>query len=408
MSKVEQSEFEPINKVVVTGLFGIFDHVIPLNVEERITIIHGLNGYGKTFILKFLNALGRGCGPQYFDEISGVPFNSFEVKLGTSRAVKLSQKGGHLLLAWTSDDWSTFQQGVAWPDNGLDDHFSSEFKDLIPPELLFVGDNQPTKHMPEIRFISTERLHRSDFSSRVQAKNATPGKRSGTVAVHSSRLRKLIEQKLAEFGKFSQSLDSSFPARYVKKIGKNGISGNGVKERLEAIERRRERFIKVGVLSQEAHSFPMPAEEFDESTRDVLAIYAEDTEAKLNVLEDTVTRVELLLNIINRRFRFKTMEINGGYCFRNSQGKTIPLAALSTGEQHQLVMLYQMLFEIQPGTLVLIDEPELSLHIAWARHFVEDLQAIARLSKIHILLATHSPDLIHDRWDLTVELKGPE
>jgi len=30
-----------------------------------------------------------------------------------------------------------------------------------------------------------------------------------------------------------------------------------------------------------------------------------------------------------------------------------------------------------------------------------------RKSNIDVLIATHSPDIIHDRWDLTVELKGP-
>ena len=41
-----------IKKVTIKGLFGLFDHVIPLNIDERITIIHGPNGVGKTTILK--------------------------------------------------------------------------------------------------------------------------------------------------------------------------------------------------------------------------------------------------------------------------------------------------------------------------------------------------------------------
>jgi len=35
-------------------LFRLFDHVIPLNMDERITIIHGPNGYGKTAILRMI------------------------------------------------------------------------------------------------------------------------------------------------------------------------------------------------------------------------------------------------------------------------------------------------------------------------------------------------------------------
>ena len=44
-----------IIKISIHGLFGIFNHEIPLNTEERITIIHGANGVGKTIILTMLN-----------------------------------------------------------------------------------------------------------------------------------------------------------------------------------------------------------------------------------------------------------------------------------------------------------------------------------------------------------------
>ena len=39
-----------ITKISVKGLFGMFDHEIPLNQESRITIIHGPNGVGKTVL----------------------------------------------------------------------------------------------------------------------------------------------------------------------------------------------------------------------------------------------------------------------------------------------------------------------------------------------------------------------
>jgi predicted ATP-binding protein involved in virulence len=72
------------------------------------------------------------------------------------------------------------------------------------------------------------------------------------------------------------------------------------------------------------------------------------------------------------------------------------------------VLLYQLLFKVKPNSLILIDEPELSLHVAWQKQFLRDLQEITKLASFDILLATHSPQIIHDRWDLTVELKEPE
>jgi predicted ATP-binding protein involved in virulence len=88
--------------------------------------------------------------------------------------------------------------------------------------------------------------------------------------------------------------------------------------------------------------------------------------------------------------------------------RPLPVTSLSSGEQHELVLLYELLFKVNPDSLILIDEPELSLHIAWQQQFLQDLQKITQLASFDVLIATHSPQIIHDRWDLTVELKGPE
>ncbi|MBN8932616.1 MAG: hypothetical protein J0G97_12330, partial [Rhizobium pusense] len=44
----------------VYGLFGLFDHRVPLNLDERITIVHAPNGFGKTVVLKLINAFFGG------------------------------------------------------------------------------------------------------------------------------------------------------------------------------------------------------------------------------------------------------------------------------------------------------------------------------------------------------------
>jgi predicted ATP-binding protein involved in virulence len=63
------------------------------------------------------------------------------------------------------------------------------------------------------------------------------------------------------------------------------------------------------------------------------------------------------------------------------------------------------LFKVKPGTLVLIDEPELSLHVVWQTQFLDDLLKIIELQKINVIIATHSPQIINNRWDLTVDLE---
>ena len=114
------------------------------------------------------------------------------------------------------------------------------------------------------------------------------------------------------------------------------------------------------------------------------------------------------LRIVNARFRNKSVLANPqhGLIVLTHEGHPLPLDALSSGEQHQIILLHDLLFRMPPGTLVLIDEPELSLHVLWQERVLPDLLEIVNLAGIDILLATHSPEIIGDRTDLTVALSS--
>ena len=138
--------------------------------------------------------------------------------------------------------------------------------------------------------------------------------------------------------------------------------------------------------------------------------YISDVQKKLAVFDEIYARIDLLKTILNRRFSFKTVSIskNDGIEFCADDGSMLAPAYLSSGEQHEVVLLYQLLFRVKANSLILIDEPELSLHIAWQEQFLKDLAQITSITSFDVLIATHSPQIISDRWDLTVELKGPQ
>lgn len=79
---------------------------------------------------------------------------------------------------------------------------------------------------------------------------------------------------------------------------------------------------------------------------------------------------------------------------------------LSSGEQHLIILIYELLFKVESNTLLLIDEPELSMHISWQREFVDDLLKIIELNPIDVILATHSPSIINDHSNLMVAFKA--
>ena len=68
------------------------------------------------------------------------------------------------------------------------------------------------------------------------------------------------------------------------------------------------------------------------------------------------------------------------------------------------MLCFELLFKTYPGNLVMIDEPEISLHVEWQESFLSDLEKMADLARFDSLIATHSPIVIGNRWDVAVNL----
>lgn len=93
-----------------------------------------------------------------------------------------------------------------------------------------------------------------------------------------------------------------------------------------------------------------------------------------------------------------------GLIAKTDDGQVLWLNSLSSGEQHELVLLYNLLFRVEPNALVLVDEPELSLHLNWQKTFLPDLLEIVSAVGCDVILATHSPFIVGGRHDLMVAL----
>ena len=77
-----------LTRIQVFKLFGVFDHAIPLNSPDRITIIHGPNGFGKTAMLQMVQSL---LGNQ-FAKLRRIPFERFVLNLEDGRELSVTKK----------------------------------------------------------------------------------------------------------------------------------------------------------------------------------------------------------------------------------------------------------------------------------------------------------------------------
>lgn len=79
---------------------------------------------------------------------------------------------------------------------------------------------------------------------------------------------------------------------------------------------------------------------------------------------------------------------------RSARSEVTPFSELSSGEQQMLALLIKLAVSATPNALILIDEPEISLHVSWQRLLPVLLSRMCEHFKCHMVVATHSPLLV--------------
>lgn len=77
-------------------------------------------------------------------------------------------------------------------------------------------------------------------------------------------------------------------------------------------------------------------------------------------------------------------------------GETIPPYMLSSGEKQILVILLTALVQENRPGVMLMDEPEISLHIEWQQRLITLVRTLN--PNVQIILCTHSPAIVMNGW----------
>ncbi len=133
----------------------------------------------------------------------------------------------------------------------------------------------------------------------------------------------------------------------------------------------------------------------------VLEIYREALKKVIAVQEDSFRIIEQYLNSVNSFLEGKSIEISLaennlrhkpsiGIKFEEGYPKKIPgiRKALSSGEREIVTLIYAAT-HMSKQQIVLIDEPEISLHVDWQRNLLQKMSE--QLGDRQIIVCTHSP-----------------
>lgn len=436
-----------LESIKIKKLFGLFDYHITLDTSENITILTGPNGYGKTTILNIIYHFFN----QQFSYFQKLNFESISFEFSENKRMELTKKEKKAILTnntaifprvYTDIHINFFDSekkiGTFIYDSELRELIANELKNFFSlrqiEEDLWINTRTNEKislnnflnlykeQLPE-HFISLIKKKQSEEKNnpiiiflnslniylikeqrllhKIFGRDKEEDTFLNTIELYAEELKKLIEEKQLEAYQITQKLDSSFPKRLIET--KTVIDEATFKKRFAKLKNKQSKLQQFGITTVEQE---IP--DYNTESAKVLSVYLNDSEEKLSVYDDLLTKIDLFVSIISQKdFAFKTLQISSGKGFSFYQNKTLQplsLTDLSSGEQHEVVLLYELLFKTAPNTLILIDEPEISLHVIWQKAFIDDLKKIAKLKKISFLVSTHSPQIINNYWGLTRDL----
>lgn len=417
-------------KIQFKGLFGRFDYNIEFK-KDGLTIITGPNGFGKSTILN--------CIYQLYKEVEGIPFFlnlDFEeviFSISNKKKLKIEKRADKLLVNDRNDciidlkgikrylmrhplfyridenNWvnrktsETITLDKIITDESLLDRYSDEnfigsgtsaspISGLVREDL-----KEFSKELGKVFYIREQRLVSEEYD------RFDESRLKDEIKELPKKFKLLLDENSSKYSSKSNELDSSYPIRLFNNK--------------EAIASQDEFNQKIGLMTkkfQKLNKFDLSRIqdlsnlEFKEEFAKALKIYFDDFDEKYKIYKSFIDQLELFTGIINDKLNFKEIAISReeGIYIKDTdiKGKQISLSQLSSGEKQEIILFYKLIFETPENTLLLIDEPEISLHIAWQKKFMDDLYEVITFKKLNVIVATHSPQIINNRWENQIDL----
>lgn len=432
----------------VKGLFGTYNYSLNVNAGLPL-ILTGPNGYGKTTLLSIIKNIKDGNILYFlsfpFDEILFAINNKTILKIKSknnksstdivleenenseNESVDLSEKTIEFDIDGDPNDNLELSNDIVEAVNrrmwNHQRHYIQEYSnregnnksDSMPLSYSrFVLDRLKQRdskysnielafaRLPEVSYVQANRLYQSMIendsdSVKFQRDNKILSEEIQNISNH---LKSLLEDEYKKFLAHSQESDKSFINTILSQSDE--IFEYEYKVRAKKIESEYE------VLSRFSLAEKIKMPKYNQQRSYVLKGYVEELEKNLECYKIISRKLDTFTKLIDsKKLAGKKMMINREHGIRmvsTTDGTFIDIERLSSGEKNQIILFYDLLFRVPDDSVLLIDEPELSLHVAWQTDFLDDLLKIAKEKQLQVIVATHSPYIISGHWDLCYDL----
>lgn len=447
----ENSRFS-IKNIIVNGLFGYLDFFIrgdrSQEYNERLTILYGDNGLGKTTLLKLLfHALSPYDNRKHRNFIYETEFSLFAIELFDYVACK------YISIMYTRE-----LDGGEFPELGKGYMVSvrhSDHKDAIVKfhtdsfkqsdainnysEFEKYSDTIRYINMP-IYFLSTQRelladylnFNEEDFllvnkgladNSELSLYNRKS--KSSANSLGMADLLKLTSEKIIQnLFELVNNLEERTGDPYLDFI--ETLIESSDKNKISHMLSKSELLDNIGPLSDQLKKYNSIGLSHNTNVDKIIAIvesideknfsalnkifrsYVEDLGKKVAIIEPVYRSFNSLIDSVNKFLVTKEMSYSrklGLYLFSTKTKKYIHPDNLSSGEQQVIRMMCYALLTSNHNALFIIDEPEISLNIKWQRKLLKSLLDISSEGNTSFIISTHSIELLTQYSQNVVKLE---
>lgn len=198
-------------------------------------------------------------------------------------------------------------------------------------------------------------------------------------------------ESLVEFYFQRRITKSDKPFDLIKILQKMASGVNTLKE---AVDNKIGR--KLTKLSQRTATYLLEEFTYDEFTELENLIHKGGSRLRVVIGEGGIDSVSCSPNALRLGLLTGAISLSDAKVKSLSESKPFSIFELSSGEYHMYTSLLGLGFGITESSIVLIDEPENSLHPQWQREFMQSVFTICEgiLKNGHLVVCTHSPLIV--------------
>lgn len=435
-----------IDKISAKGIIGLYDYDINFtDGNPELKAIYSENGCGKTNLLRLIHCVTSGSSVE-LQKIFSIPFNELEIKASGKRIsfTRSTNKSIDLNIYNESDEVVFFKElNPGDLKNMSDPELGDEIQDKYRDISLNVCN-----HTGNSVYLGTNRLNDVDLQAnriarirwRMGRRNESGEEYDPVDLVIDSVLDELSNSLIRNAQRVTITSRGRLGvySQIVKNVFNDNNNSDGVNSSTEAknsiLEKIKEidnleyknlvseyeliNFAEYNSIKNMVSNPPRANAKQFLNLYPILMPYFGSLAEKIQDVSPAARLIGSFIESINTMFRDKEIKYSMQRGFRvrsniaSEEGKNeiyVDPSMLSSGEKHIIFLLAKVIISATRGdSLLIIDEPEISLGIQWQRLFVKYVQECAYESNLQIVMATHSPLILEDYNDIDVSVSKRE